>query len=119
MADQAIQENRAIDEQVEVLSLLGDVAVAEAEPSLHLHAVLGRADGGVVGGHLLEAHVRPTFRNHFDPTTELSAQTKGSRDRVAAYCGGCILAERLSPIGRGDPAKDFSTKSKDRINAPR
>jgi uncharacterized protein len=51
----------SVDEQVEVLSLIGDVAVAKAEPSLHLHAVLGRADGSVVGGHLLEAHVRPTL----------------------------------------------------------
>ena len=51
----------SVDEQVEVLSVLGDVAVAEEKPSLHLHAVLGRADGSVVGGHLLEAHVRPTL----------------------------------------------------------
>jgi uncharacterized protein len=51
----------AVDEQVEVLSLLGDVAVADEGPSLHLHAVLGKADGSVVGGHLLEAHVRPTL----------------------------------------------------------
>jgi uncharacterized protein len=51
----------AVDEQVEVLSLIGDVAVAEDGPSLHLHAVLGKADGQVVGGHLLEARVRPTL----------------------------------------------------------
>ncbi|HYZ39015.1 MAG TPA: PPC domain-containing DNA-binding protein [Stellaceae bacterium] len=50
-----------VDEQVEVLSLLGDVAVADEGPSLHLHAVLGKVDGSVVGGHLLEAHVRPTL----------------------------------------------------------
>lgn len=50
-----------VDEQVEVLSLLGDVAVSEGEPSLHIHAVLGRSDGSLVGGHLLEAHVRPTL----------------------------------------------------------
>ena len=50
-----------VDEQVEVLSLLGDVAVAEQGPSLHLHAVLGRHDGSVIGGHLLEARVRPTL----------------------------------------------------------
>jgi predicted DNA-binding protein with PD1-like motif len=30
-------------------------------PALHLHAVLVRADGSVIGGHLLEAHVRPTL----------------------------------------------------------
>jgi uncharacterized protein len=72
----------AVDEQVEVLSLLGDVAVAEEGPSLHLHAVLGKADGSTVGGHLLAAHVRPTLevilipppgylRKRRDPTTGL------------------------------------------------
>jgi predicted DNA-binding protein with PD1-like motif len=50
-----------VDEQVEVLSLLGDVAVTDQGPALHLHAVLGKADGSVVGGHLLEAYVRPTL----------------------------------------------------------
>jgi uncharacterized protein len=50
-----------VDEQVEVLSLLGDVAVTDEGPALHLHAVLGKADGSVVGGHLIEAHVRPTL----------------------------------------------------------
>lgn len=50
-----------VGEQVEVLSLLGDVAEADGEPTLHIHAVLGRSDGSVVGGHLLEGHVRPTL----------------------------------------------------------
>ena len=50
-----------VEEQVEVLSLLGDVAEAKGEPALHIHAVLGRSDGSVVGGHLLEGHVRPTL----------------------------------------------------------
>jgi uncharacterized protein len=51
----------AVDEQVEVLSLIGDVAVAEDGPTLHVHAVLGKSDGSTVGGHLLEAQVRPTL----------------------------------------------------------
>ena len=50
-----------VDEQVEVLSLLGDVAVGDQGPTLHLHAVLGKGDGSVVGGHLIEAYVRPTL----------------------------------------------------------
>ena len=50
-----------VDEQVEVLSLLGDVAVGDQGPTLHLHAVLRKADGSVVGGHLIEAYVRPTL----------------------------------------------------------
>jgi uncharacterized protein len=50
-----------VDEQVEVLSLIGDVAVSEGEPTLHIHAVLGKSDGSVAGGHLLSAEVRPTL----------------------------------------------------------
>jgi predicted DNA-binding protein with PD1-like motif len=48
-------------EQVEVLSLAGDVAEADGAPKLHAHVVLGREDGSAVGGHLLSARVRPTL----------------------------------------------------------
>jgi predicted DNA-binding protein with PD1-like motif len=47
--------------QVEVLSLLGDVAERDGEPSLHVHTVLGRSDGSTVGGHLLRGEVWPTL----------------------------------------------------------
>jgi predicted DNA-binding protein with PD1-like motif len=50
-----------VDDQVEVLSLVGDVALRDGEPSLHVHAVVGKSDGIVVGGHLLEGYVRPTL----------------------------------------------------------
>ncbi len=51
-----------VREQVEVVSLLGDVAVGpDGEPSLHPHVVVARSDGTAMGGHLMEAHVRPTL----------------------------------------------------------
>ncbi|WP_406070907.1 PPC domain-containing DNA-binding protein [Micromonospora sp. NBC_01638] len=50
-----------VREQVEVLSLVGDVAAHQDEPVLHVHAVLGREDGSTVGGHLLSARVWPTL----------------------------------------------------------
>lgn len=50
-----------VDEQVEVLSLIGDVALSDGKPKIHAHAVLGRYDGSTRGGHLLEAQVRPTL----------------------------------------------------------
>jgi predicted DNA-binding protein with PD1-like motif len=50
-----------VTEQVEVLSLLGDVAQQDGRPALHVHAVLGRADGSTVGGHLLRGQVWPTL----------------------------------------------------------
>ena len=50
-----------IREQVEVLALVGDVAVAEGKPKIHAHVVLGKRDATAHGGHLLEARVRPTL----------------------------------------------------------
>jgi predicted DNA-binding protein with PD1-like motif len=50
-----------VTEQVEVLSLLGDVAIAEDEPKIHAHIVIGKADATAHGGHLLEGRVWPTL----------------------------------------------------------
>jgi uncharacterized protein len=51
-----------IDGQVEVITLVGDIAENEkGEPDLHAHTVLGLSDGSTRGGHLLEGHVRPTL----------------------------------------------------------
>ena len=51
----------SISRQVEVLSLLGNIALANDKPQLHAHVVLGKSDGSTSGGHLLEGHVRPTL----------------------------------------------------------
>ncbi|QIO32408.1 PPC domain-containing DNA-binding protein [Bradyrhizobium sp. 1(2017)] len=51
-----------IAEQCEVLSAIGDIAVGDdGKASLHVHVVLGLANGTTRGGHLLEAKVRPTL----------------------------------------------------------
>jgi predicted DNA-binding protein with PD1-like motif len=49
-----------LDEQLELLSLIGDIALRDEEPQVHAHVVVGRSDGTAHGGHLLEARVRPT-----------------------------------------------------------
>jgi predicted DNA-binding protein with PD1-like motif len=51
-----------VNEQVEVATLIGDVAYGpDDKPSLHVHCVLGCREGRAVAGHLLEGHVRPTL----------------------------------------------------------
>ena len=50
-----------LQEQLEVLSLAGNIAIAGAEPKVHAHVVLGKRDGTAHGGHLLDARVRPTL----------------------------------------------------------
>lgn len=69
--------------QVEVLSLVGDIALRDGQPEPHLHAVLGRQDGSTIGGHLLRGEVWPTLEviitevppelgKRFDPETGLA-----------------------------------------------
>jgi uncharacterized protein len=51
-----------VDEQCEVISVLGDVAKdKDGAPSLHLHSLLGLKGGRTVGGHIQALHVRPTL----------------------------------------------------------
>jgi hypothetical protein len=51
-----------VKEQVEVASLIGDIAIGpDGKPSVHAHAVLGRRDGTAMAGHLQEGQVRPTL----------------------------------------------------------
>jgi predicted DNA-binding protein with PD1-like motif len=50
-----------VGEQVEVASLIGDIAQSEDGPALHVHLVVGRRDGTALAGHLAEGHVRPTL----------------------------------------------------------
>ena len=50
-----------IHEQIEVLSLIGDIALKDGDPEIHAHMVVGKRDGTAHGGHLQEAHVRPTL----------------------------------------------------------
>jgi uncharacterized protein len=54
------QPSVVLDEQVELLSLVGDIALSGEKPQVHAHVVIGRSDGTAHGGHLVEAYVRPT-----------------------------------------------------------
>jgi uncharacterized protein len=61
--DRAARDYRRIqvDEQCELLSLVGDIAQGQDGPVLHVHVVLGLSDGTTRGGHLLEGRVFPTL----------------------------------------------------------
>jgi hypothetical protein len=72
-----------IDEQVELVSLIGDVALEKDQPKIHAHVVVGKRNGVTAGGHLLEGNVRPTLeivltespahlRREFDPVSGLA-----------------------------------------------
>ncbi len=54
------QPSVVLGEQVELLSLVGDIALKNSKPQVHAHLVIGKSDGTAHGGHLVEAYVRPT-----------------------------------------------------------
>ena len=77
------EQSVSLDEQVELLSLIGDVALKDGEPQVHAHAVIGKRDGTAHGGHLLQAHIRPTcevvltespahLKKEFDPSAGMA-----------------------------------------------
>jgi len=72
-----------LNEQVELLSMIGDIALKDGEPQVHAHCIVSRHDGTAHGGHLLEARVRPTceliltensshLEKRFDPESGLA-----------------------------------------------
>lgn len=52
----------SINEQVEVMSLIGNIAQTEdGKPKVHAHVVVGKQNGVARGGHLLKGQVWPTL----------------------------------------------------------
>jgi len=60
-----------INQQVELISLIGDVGRVNGAPQIHAHGAVGLPDGEVRGGHLLQAIAWPTLEVFFTahPTT--------------------------------------------------
>jgi predicted DNA-binding protein with PD1-like motif len=69
-----------ITEQLEVLSLVGDIALEDSRPKVHAHVVVGKADATAHGGHLIEGTVRPTLEIVI---TELPRQLRRRLDPVS------------------------------------
>jgi uncharacterized protein len=84
--------NIPIEEQVEVLSLAGDIAIDRGQPKVHAHVVVGKADATAHGGHLVEGHVRPTLELIL---TELPRHLQRRRDRES---GLALIDPLAGPI---------------------
>jgi uncharacterized protein len=63
-------EAHEIEEQLEVVSLTGNVTLRETDPFLHLHVTLGRQDLTVLGGHFNDAVAHPTLEIWLQPENE-------------------------------------------------
>ena len=75
-----------VNEQVEVASLTGDIALGpDGKPAVHVHAVLGRRDGSALAGHLQRGLVRPTLE------LVLTESPTALRKRVDAESGVALI----------------------------
>jgi len=63
-------EQHQLDEQMEVVSLIGNVTIREGKPFIHAHVSLGRRNLSVVGGHVNELFVHPTLEVWLRPESE-------------------------------------------------
>ena len=59
-ADRKEYKLNPINQQGELISLIGDIALYDGKPALHTHFCVGFPDGSVQGGHLIEAVTFPT-----------------------------------------------------------
>ena len=50
-----------LNEQFELVSLIGNIALRDGKPFIHAHAGLARQGLSMVGGHVMELVVRPTI----------------------------------------------------------
>lgn len=53
--------SRRFIEQMEIASLIGDIAAGDRKPALHAHVVLDRRDYSAIAGHLEEIRAFPTM----------------------------------------------------------
>jgi predicted DNA-binding protein with PD1-like motif len=54
-------QQHEIEEQMEVVSLVGNVTLRDDAPFIHAHVSLGRRDLSVIGGHVNQLVVHPTL----------------------------------------------------------
>jgi len=73
-----------VREQVEVASLIGDVALdPQGKPAIHIHLVVGCSDGTALAGHLGEARVRPTLEVIIDEQPSYLQKTSDAETGLA------------------------------------
>ena len=85
-------EHIPIEEQVEVLSMVGDITIQRDHPNVHAHVVLGKADATAHGGHLIQASVRPTLEI---VVTEAPRHLRRRPDAAS----GLALIDPARPVG--------------------
>lgn len=78
-------EQHQLDDQMEVVSLIGNVSLKDGEPFTHIHVTLGCRDLSIVGGHFNDAVVHPNLELWLRPEVGAVERT------LDAACGLYVM----------------------------
>ncbi len=92
-------EHRDFNEQVEVISLIGNVALVGGKPYVHAHVSVGTRDYQAHDGHLGEATVQPTLELFL---TDLTGDLTREENRNTGLEALQPLRERASTVWYGN-----------------
>ncbi len=91
-------EERAIDRQVEVATLVGNIACMDGQPVIHAHMVVGDSEFRTYSGHLAEGTVRPMLEVFVTPLPGELHRITSERTGLAVLEPG-LAPEVLETIG--------------------
>ncbi len=74
-----------ITEQVEVISIIGDVGLLDGKPQVHVHSGVSLHDGQMRAGHLLEATVYPTLEIYFTSVPAKLVKQRNVEQGIAVF----------------------------------
>jgi predicted DNA-binding protein with PD1-like motif len=89
---------RTFDEQLEVASLLGNIACLDGEPVVHAHLTVGDREFRTYSGHLAEGIVRPMLEVFVTPLPGELPRVRDARTNLAVLAPG-VAPEALEAIG--------------------
>jgi len=91
---------RTFEQQLEVASLLGNVACLDGEPVIHAHLTVGDEEFRTYSGHLAEGTVRPMLEVFVTPFPGELRRVRDERTNLAVM-EPAVAAELIAAIGGG------------------
>lgn len=85
-------ERHVIQEDVEILSLTGNIAMLKDEAIIHVHGTFGRKDLSVFGGHIFSLRVSGACEIHL---TKLSGEMSRAYDEATGLNLLCSLNKHV------------------------
>lgn len=108
--DKRAYKKIVINQEVEVVSFIGNIAMENGKPFLHAHAVVAFPDGSTKGGHFIEGHVSLEMQIFVVDTDTPSTAAATPLPKVA---GPLPVTSQSYPFGAAEHTRVPSDLAKD------